>query len=345
MKISVVIPVYNTEKYIKQCIESVLNQPWKDIEVICVNDGSTDRSEEIIFSLMQEHDRIVYKKQENLGVGAARNAGIDLATGDYLAFLDSDDVWVSNAIDEPFIKKLEEKRYDLVSFAFYHGNEDLTSVTEIARVDEEITDIKPRIYENYRSHSSYLYKKGLVDDNQIRTDNCKRNEDVRFLFNCLYRAKNVLYVSKKLFTYRHNRTSTTHQSFHAFTLYDDILHGYKEMMETTDLLEIREWAECTLLRTFVEYLILAPREKNALKDIRFLYEKYQIEDFVVRGVYLRECWRETLNEYRKNPKKYVFKRAIVERPKYLVKQAIKKILSNSVYRRKNKDSKNMKKEV
>ena len=90
-KISVIIPVYNTEKFLPACLDSVLNQTFKDIEIICVNDGSPDKSADILAKYAEQDKRILVITQENKGLSSARNVGVKMATGDYICFVDSDD--------------------------------------------------------------------------------------------------------------------------------------------------------------------------------------------------------------------------------------------------------------
>lgn len=92
-KVSIIVPVYNVEKYLKRCLDSLVNQTLKDIEIICVNDGSTDGSLAILNEYVRNDDRIVVINQENSGQSVARNRGIDVAKGEYIGFVDSDD-WV-----------------------------------------------------------------------------------------------------------------------------------------------------------------------------------------------------------------------------------------------------------
>ena len=94
--ISLIIPVYNTACYLQRCIDSVMSQDYENLEVIIVNDGSTDNSESIIYENLKVHSNIRYVKQENLGVGAARNRGIKEARGEYIGFIDSDDTISQN---------------------------------------------------------------------------------------------------------------------------------------------------------------------------------------------------------------------------------------------------------
>ena len=106
MKLSIVIPVYNTEEYIRQCIDSVINIKNIETEIIAVNDGSTDRTKDILEEYTENDDRIKVITQENQGASAARNTGIKASTGDYIYFLDSDD-WVDTVSFEKIIRQLE----------------------------------------------------------------------------------------------------------------------------------------------------------------------------------------------------------------------------------------------
>ena len=118
--ISVIIPTYNRAHLIKRSVDSVLNQTYKNLELIIVDDGSTDNTKEIIDSI--NDDRIVYVKQENQGACAARNKGIDLAKGKYIAFQDSDDVWLLDKLEKQ-INALKKNNTDVVcSKMFVYGN-------------------------------------------------------------------------------------------------------------------------------------------------------------------------------------------------------------------------------
>ena len=104
MKVSVIVPVYNTEKYLEKCLDSIVNQTYKDIEIIIINDGSTDNSSKIINKYVDKYSNIVYKEITNHGQGYARNLGIKLSSGDYIMFLDSDDY-----VDVDIISKMINK--------------------------------------------------------------------------------------------------------------------------------------------------------------------------------------------------------------------------------------------
>lgn len=99
-KISIIIPVYNAEKYLHECLDSVVSQTFKDIEIICIDDGSADNSYQVLQGYADKDSRFVILQQENKGAGAARNKGIEIAKGEFLAFLDSDDYYADYTVLE-----------------------------------------------------------------------------------------------------------------------------------------------------------------------------------------------------------------------------------------------------
>ena len=115
-KISVIVPVYNVEKYLRECLDSIVNQTLQDIEIICINDGSTDGSAVILEEYAAKDKRIKILNQENKGAGEARNAGINSAQGKYLAFIDGDDFYCTDFCEKMHNKALlttlyRQKRY------------------------------------------------------------------------------------------------------------------------------------------------------------------------------------------------------------------------------------------
>ena len=114
-KFSVVIPVYNTESYLAECIDSLIHQPYENFEAICINDGSTDKSLQVLEDFAQKDGRIKVINQKNQGVSAARNAGIDAAVGDYIIFLDSDDFLAENCL-YIFSQIIEKEKPDVIQY-------------------------------------------------------------------------------------------------------------------------------------------------------------------------------------------------------------------------------------
>ena len=121
--ISVIIPVYNNEKYIARCLDSLIQQTYSEFEALVINDGSKDNSGEIIQSYAEHDKRFRYFEQENQGVSVARNKGLDNAKGEYVLFLDGDD-WLDNDVLERLHNEMTEHNLDCVSYMFRHVYED-----------------------------------------------------------------------------------------------------------------------------------------------------------------------------------------------------------------------------
>ena len=153
MLLSIIIPVYNGAAFLEQSIMSVLQQPCKDLEVICVNDGSTDNSLEILDQLSSQDQRIRVIDQQNQGVASARNLGISLASGVYTAFLDQDDVYCPNFYTQTLHQTISKDSYDLVSFSYYYANQNLSRGKLNPRDFALRENLSRFAGEHYRHHS------------------------------------------------------------------------------------------------------------------------------------------------------------------------------------------------
>lgn len=272
MKISIIIPVYNGEKYIRQAVYSVLNQPYKNIEVIAINDGSLDHSEKILKDIIESDMRLHIVCQENQGVASARNQGIRMATGDYIAFLDQDDIWVPDFLTDDVIQKIEKNSCEMISFAYFQSNQNITRVLLHPREEKVITEPLKHGGENYRHHSSYFYFKKFILDNNILIDK-HRHEDERFRMQCIYNAKKILYLKKPIFIYRNNNSSVSHQNIQKKEkAIIDCMEGYKELEEkVSDKKIITQYCIDTRLHLLLELLsvIATCKKKFYEKDYRF----------------------------------------------------------------------------
>lgn len=141
-KVSIIVPVYNSERYIRRCIESLMNQTYTDIEIIIINDGSTDKSLGIIEELAKKDSRIILINQENRGVSYARNAGLKKVSGDYIGFVDSDD-YIEKQMYEKLIQAAETSDADIVECGYYEVYKD------ISPIKREFKDIKSFDNESY----------------------------------------------------------------------------------------------------------------------------------------------------------------------------------------------------
>lgn len=220
-KVSVIIPVFNTEKYIEECLESILNQSLKDIEIICVNDGSVDRSLEILRKYEKQYDQIKVIDQLNAGQSAARNRALQIAEGDYVYFMDSDDIITSHMMEE-LLTICEDKKLDLLYFSgtSFYENEELSekhsSFSNAYYRKGDYTEVMdgPRMLAVLRNNRDYfvspclqiINRKFLLEsgikfiEGIIHEDNC-------FSFQILLKASRVFCVND-IYFYRRVRTAS-----------------------------------------------------------------------------------------------------------------------------------------
>ena len=172
-KISVIIPVYNTEKYLKRCLDSVIAQEYKDLELVIINDGSTDNSEQLINEYKTKYPELIsYYNKENTGVADTRNFGIKKAKGEYIMFLDSDDY-----IDTALLKNLEDyinKNIDLIKFKLQRVNEEGETLEIVPGATFEETTGEEGFNKLYStdvlldSPCVYLIKKEILTKNNLK---------------------------------------------------------------------------------------------------------------------------------------------------------------------------------
>ena len=173
MRFSVIIPVYKAEDTLRRCVDSLLNQNRTDAEIILVNDGSPDASGEICKEYANNYKEVIYIEKENGGVSTARNAGLDIATGDYVLFVDSDD-WVSDDYFESMNKSLENYPYDFIQFPQITVDGDKTGETPVPAFDsKDREEIVKRLAEDMwkkriNTPNSKVFKRSIIEENDIR---------------------------------------------------------------------------------------------------------------------------------------------------------------------------------
>ena len=218
-KITVIVPVYNVEHYLDKCLDSVIKQTYKNIEIIVVNDGSTDNSGEICQEYAQKDNRIVYIEKENGGLSDARNAGLDQMTGSYVTFVDSDD-WIEQDYVETLYQKITEYQADIAIGNYYSFDEERSvflfhilgdSYYEKAHDNVSIFE---NLYENQEMRSfalisawGKLYKARLFE--QLRFDIGKLGEDGYLNQKVYLLSEKVIYINQGLYAYRQRSGSIT----------------------------------------------------------------------------------------------------------------------------------------
>ncbi|VEF49057.1 glycosyl transferase family protein [Bacillus freudenreichii] len=212
-KISIVVPVYNVENYIRNCIESIMAQTYKEFELILVNDGSPDNSGKICEEYAKKDDRVKVIHKNNGGVSSARNCGIETAKGEYIAFVDPDDE-VEPEMYELLLKRAEVCNADMVVCQIKTINL-VNNHTSISPVYKESTTLSKKMIEkniipsilknefySLRSGSNKLYRKNIIDSIGLRFDE-KMNygEDMRFNFLLLTNIDCLAFLERPLYTY------------------------------------------------------------------------------------------------------------------------------------------------
>jgi glycosyltransferase involved in cell wall biosynthesis len=218
LKVSVIIPVFNAEKYLKQCIDSLLHQTLQELEFIFVNDGSTDASQSIIESYQQKDARICLINQVNQGVSVARNNGITRAQGDYIGFVDADD-YVKGDMYAQLYSSAVQNNVDVVVSSFYKESEGVFASIQLPFETDTVYDLSfiknkivPYLIEKDSLNTSCpkLYRKAMLEQNAIFfPKGVSLGEDGWFNFRVYNVAKNVFFTSYKGYYYREVAGSAT----------------------------------------------------------------------------------------------------------------------------------------
>lgn len=221
--ISVIIPVYNVEKYIKKCLDSVINQSYKNLQIICVDDGSTDQSGKICddYSRLDERVSVIHKK--NGGSSAERNTGLEIEKGEYITFVDADD-WLENNMYKFMIEKSEqtESGIDIVAcsynFAYEGKMEPANNRKKVPVYEMPVKQFLQYIYirDDYREVASYVWNKLFKNDvingrgSKTRFDVTlgSSGDDILFAAECYMKAENIIYLPYCGYNYLQRKGAT-----------------------------------------------------------------------------------------------------------------------------------------
>ncbi len=220
-KLSIIVPVYNVEKYIERCLDSILNQTWTNFEVLCVNDGSKDASGKICERYAAGDERIKVFHKTNGGAASARNVGLKHATGDYIGFVDPDD-WVDSEMFESIISRMEALDADMGVCGFYKTWDDReTEMENKPAVEEGVFDREQVFYYafkrySYKSFGGYLWNKVFKREKLFGEEilffdeKLKVGEDVLFFALATLRMEKVVYVNRAQYHYYQRSSSLCH---------------------------------------------------------------------------------------------------------------------------------------
>lgn len=212
IKISVIIPVYNAERFLPQCLSSILKQTLREMEVICIDDGSVDRSVEIIESYQKKDDRIRLLEQNHMGGGAARNAGLATAKGEFLSFLDADDFFAKDMLQKVYEKcKANHADIGIFKVNFYHQSTGAVTKEKAGMVEEFLPqnevfsykDMPDYIFNAFHNWAwNKLFRREFIIANQIKFQELRRTNDLLFTTKALILAQRMVVVKERLIFYR-----------------------------------------------------------------------------------------------------------------------------------------------
>ena len=242
--ISVILPIYNMENYISQCLESVVSQTYKNIEIICVNDFSMDNSMTIVKNYSKKDSRIkIVNNENNRGLGGARNAGLDVAIGKYIIFCDTDDIMMPNMVERLYsciVKNDADMAFSDVMLLdaggehhpvkpFHEINLSLERIFYPKREFYKFCDIWPSAWNK-------IYKKSIIKSNEIKYHENILYEDHTFYYEYLLASSKVVYCPECLYVYRCERNdSITHKVspriFEIFTIIDYIKQIFESSLD------------------------------------------------------------------------------------------------------------------
>lgn len=213
IKVSVIIPVYNVENYLKKCLDSVINQTLKNIEIICINDGSTDNSLKILEEYSKKDNRIIVLNQENQGQSIARNNGLKIAKGEFIGFVDSDD-YISLNFYEKLYNSAKKYNSQIAVADIFRFCDKTNNDKYILKIKKEENTVNKNLKFKYCNVPrccyiwNKIYKREELLKTNIRFKENKKFEDVIWLHKILFLLKGLSTITGATYYYRNNSTST-----------------------------------------------------------------------------------------------------------------------------------------
>ena len=287
IKVSVIIPIYNSEKYLYQCLESVTGQTLRDIEIILIDDGSTDSSYEICEKFQEQDNRIRLYRQENKGAGVARNYGIQLATGEYLSFLDSDDFFELDMLQSLY-RRAKTTDAD-ITFCDYWEFDDVIKQDKMVPWSARKDLIpKKKVFTTYECSDgifqlctgaawSSLYKSSLIIKNNLQFSSLKRTNDAFFSKTALAVAEKISWVDKRLLHYRVNVQNTLAVSAEEYPY--TVFYAYEQLHDFLMQKNLYYFFEKSFLNKFI--VAFFSYEIGRLRyPFRFFSEQYFVDKII-----------------------------------------------------------------
>jgi len=296
-KASIIVPIYNVYDYLDKCLDSLVNQTEKDIEIICVNDGSTDNSQEIINKYSSLDERVTSLIKENGGLSDARNHGLVHAESEYVMFIDSDDFCELDMVEE-CLKALEDHQADMVVFDVneYFSKTDVRKTNNLPFDQDKIYSLKnnPEILAFCNNAAwNKMYKKSLFTDNDILYPFGYRHQDLGTTPLLILKCEKVIFLNKPLYNYladRTNNLTTTYDKkiYHICDMVKHVCDYYKYVNEFENYYE-----ELKYLSTI--------NTLYSLKKVRFYTDRDFVFKFIDDAFELLERYFPDYKKFKYNP--------------------------------------------
>ena len=256
-KVSIIVPVYNVEKWLPECMDSLINQTLEDIEIICIDDGSPDNCGKILDEYAEKdkekfkRERIKVIHQENQGVSVARNSGLDIASGEYISFVDSDD-YVHPKTYETAYKWAKKSNVDLLRFNHrnFDDGKDNFDINDIDLSDGPILSLEEYLKNDYANYTwGHLFKSNLIQDDNIRfTKDVIPADDTCFNYRVFANVKSVKHIPGKFYNYRHNRFGQITSDKTKWNMFPLLKHVVDHWRKVNKIKGNEELLLCTLIR-------------------------------------------------------------------------------------------------
>lgn len=281
MKISVIIPIYNVGFYLQECVNSVIKQTYKNLEIILVDDGSTDECPNICDTYAKQYSNVKVVHKQNGGLSDARNFGILNSTGDYLLFLDADDFWKDSTAVQSLVDRINLTHADLLNYSYIKYYEDLKKYINYFEDMEplpldfnKLESIQYLLDNNLyiASACNKLIKKSLFEDGDLYFVKGIYSEDIDWCLRLLIKAESVDFICENFYCYRQRSGSITH------TINDKKCH------DLTD----------NILKCFS-----IVNNSETLQDILYKYVAYQYGTFFITQAVAENYQSECINELSK----------------------------------------------
>ena len=290
-KVSIIVPIYNVSEYLDKCLENIIEQTYNNIEIILVDDGSTDDSGRKCDSYARLDERIKVIHKENGGLSSARNAGLDICTGNYIVFVDSDD-WISKFMVEKLVNKLIKSKSDIVCCEFFEVDEKTLLCSKIdaeEKIMESEEALEKLLKLEIRDYAwNKIYKRELFSE--LRFPDGRNYEDMATTYRAFMQANKVCVIPDLLYYYvtRNGSIANTSNTEKILKNKYDAMISYYERIETISQQypQLRELTICKFFDraiSFIEFIDIIKKNNNAIKwrkeTIKYLnkyYEEYKL---------------------------------------------------------------------